>query len=172
MIKVEMNNIVVREFSTDDFTAFQNQLCNNKGWNQAFQLWNVKGEKAVEFFAYHLRGYETMDIKENRLMYGVFTKSGLLIGECGFEYNPNFNAVEIFVGIIEESRGKGFSKEIVDALVEISKEIGLNKVNANIPEAHVIGVHMLNASKLKLENEYVADFEGQELKMLHYSYKN
>ena len=172
MIKKEMQNVVVREYTTDDFKAFQTQLCNNPGWNQAFALWNVKGDKAMKFFAYHLMGYEQMNLKEIRLMYGIFTKSGLLIGECGFEFNPNYNAVEIFVGLIEQARGKKYSSEVVDALIDIAKEIGLNKVNANIPEQHAIGVKMLNSSKMSFENEYVVDLAGQEIKMLHYSYNN
>lgn len=172
MIKQEMQNIIVREFTTADFQSFQSQLCNNPGWNRAFQLWNVKGQQAVELFAYHLKGYEEMDLRENRLMYGIFTKSGLLIGECGFEYNPNYNAVEIFVGIIEQARGKGFSHEVVAALLEISKEIGLKQVNANIPSAHEIGVKLLDHSMMTFEKEYLVEFQGAELEMRHYVYKN
>lgn len=172
MIKQEMKNIDIREFTTDDFSSFQTQLCNNPGWNQEFGLWDCQGEEALNLFAYHLRGYEEMNIKDNRLMYGIFTKSGLLIGECGFEYNPTYEATEIFVGIISQARGKGYSHEAVDALVNISKEIGLKKVNANVPQAHTVGVKMLESSKLKKENDFMVDFEGQEIAMSHYSYTN
>lgn len=172
MIKEEMENVVVREFTGDDYKSFTTQLCNNPGWNKAFQLWNVKGQKAMELFAYHLRGYELMDIKENRLMYGIFTKSGLLIGECGFEFNPNYNAVEIFIGLIEQARGKKLSKEVVDALINISKEIGLKQVNANVPSAHEIAVKLFDGSKLEFDNEYSVEFQGQVFDMKHYIYKN
>lgn len=172
MIKQEMENVIVREFVADDFKSFKSQLCNNPGWNQAFQLWNVNDQGAIELFAYHLKGYEDMDLRSNRLMYGIFTKSGLLVGECGFEFNPNYNAVEIFVGLIEQARGKGFSKEVINALVNISKEIGLNVVHANIPSQHEVGVKMLESSLLKFESEYAVEFQGNEIAMRHYMYKN
>jgi RimJ/RimL family protein N-acetyltransferase len=173
MIKIEEKNVTVREFNKDDYNSFLIQLVGNKGWTNNFQQWRVNKNQALTLFAYHLEGYKpNADIRKNRLMYGIFTKSGLLIGECGFEYNEALNGIEIFVGLIEQARGKGFSNEVISALKKISKEHNMAKINANIPVQHEIGIKMLETNGFKAENEFKIDFQGAEVTMRHYVYNN
>lgn len=171
MIKNIKDNIIVREYNSEDYASFITQLCDNEEWTNVFQLWNLKGENAVKFFAHHLEQYKTLDIKENGLMLGIFTKNGLLIGECGFEYNKGSKSVEIFIGLIGQAQGKGFAKEVVDALCEISKELGINVIHANVPEAHTICTKIFDKSKFKFSNDYDLAFNNMTIKMRHYIYK-
>ncbi len=172
MIKVVEKNIVVREFNNADYTSFVAQLVQNPGWTNNFGLWNVKGRDVTKLFAYHLDGYKAnADIKKNRFMYGVFTKQGLLIGECGFEYNETLNGVEFFVGLIEQARGRGYANEMVDAIKKIAKELGISKVNANIPAAHEIGIKLLEKAKFIKGNDFEVEYEGNTIPMVHYSYE-
>ena len=173
MIKVEEKNIVVREFNNNDYQSFLVQLVSNKGWTDNFAQWKVRGNDCARLFAYHLEGYkEDADIKKNRFMYGVFTKQGLLIGECGFEYNEALQGVEIFVGLIDQARGKGYGNEIVNAMKKISKELGMKKINANIPVAHEIGVKMLTKAKFDAVNEFDISYQGNTITMRHYVFNN
>lgn len=171
MIKVVEKNIVVREFNNDDYTSFVSQLVQNPGWTNNFGLWNVKGKDVTKLFAYHLEGYKpNADIRKNRFMYGVFTKQGLLIGECGFEYNESLNGVEFFVGLIEQARGRGYSNEIVNAIKKMAKELGIAKINANIPSAHEIGKKILEKAKFTKNSEFEVEFEGTTIPMIQYTY--
>ena len=173
MIKIEEKNIVVREFNQADYNSFLVQLVANKGWTDNFAQWRVRKEEAPRLFAYHLEGYkEDADIKENRFMYGIFTKQGLLIGECGFEYNKELGGVEVFLGLIEQARGKGYSNEIMSALKKAASELGIKKVNANIPTQHLIGVKMLEKAQFKMVNTFDVEFQGNVIEMAHYVYAN
>lgn len=173
MIKIEEKNIVVREFNRDDYNSFLMQLVTNQGWTNNFQQWRVNKNQAVNLFAYHLEGYkENADITKTRFMYGIFTKSGLLIGECGFEYNQALNGVEIFLGLIEQARGRKYSYEIIDALKQISVQLGMKKLNANIPSQHEIGVKILEKTGFKSVNEFAIDYQGSEVTMRHYTFAN
>lgn len=173
MINVIKEKITVREFVRDDFPQFVTQLCNNPEWNQVFQLWDVNEDGAVQLFTHHFEEYKEYNIKDLGLMFGIFTNDGKLVGECGFEFNKGMNAVEVFMGLITSEQGKGYSREILDALCDISKELGINKINANVPEAHAVAIKLFDNSKFIFENEY--DLEvGDDLtvKMRHYVLKN
>lgn len=172
MINSIKDNITVREYTKDDFPAFLKQLCRNPKWTNVFGLWDLDDDNAFTFFAHHLKQYEEMDITKNALMLPIFTKNGLLIGECGFEYNKVDRRVEIFLGLIEQARGKGYAKEVVEALCDISKEIGINEIHALVPLAHNVCVHIFDNSKFKFKNEFDLEFENNIVKMKHYIYKN
>lgn len=173
MINVEKNNICVREYVQDDFSQFLTQLCYNPKWTNVFELWRQNDENAMKFFAHHLEEYKEYNIKDLGLMLGIFTKSGLLIGECGFEFNKETNCVEIFLGIIENARGNKYSHEVLDALVDISKELGINSIHANVPDAHEIALKIFAKSKFELKNTFDLEVnENLTMKMRHYCLNN
>jgi len=173
MIKIVKENITVREFNQDDYPQFLKQLIQNEGWNKYFQLWKQSKEGALALFTKHLTGYLEYNIVDTPLMLGIFTKSGLLIGECGFEYNPETKQVEIFFGLADQAQGKGFAKEVVAAIVDASKEVGINVIHAVVPEQHKICNKLLENAGFNHVGNYELEVSSEmSVDMRHYSYKN
>lgn len=171
MIEKVKENIVVKEYQKSDFSTFLSQLCHNEKWTNVFSLWNLDNDNAFTFFANHLTQYKELNIKEYGLMLPIFTKNGLLIGECGFEYNEAAKRVEVFLGLVESARGKGYAKEIVEALCEIADDIGTNELHAVVPLAHTIGIKVFDNSPFKHVDEFDLEIENTTVKMAHYIYK-
>lgn len=171
MIEKIKENVVVKEYQKSDFPIFLSQLCHNEKWTNIFSLWNLDNDSAFTFFANHLNQYKELNIKEYGLMLPIFTKNGLLMGECGYEYNETAKRVEVFLGLVESARGKGYAKEIVEALCEIALDLGINELHAIVPYAHVVGIKVFNNSPFKLENEFDLELQNTTVKMAHYVYK-
>ncbi len=173
MLKIVKDNITVREFTQDDYSQFLKQLIQNEGWNKYFQLWNQNNQGALVLFAKHLEGYKEYDIVNNPVMLGIFTKSGLLVGECGFEFNPETKQTEIFFGLADQAQGKGFAKEVLAAIIEASKEIGINIIHAVVPDQHTICNKVLENAGFKRIGTYELEVsDDMTVDMRHYSYKN
>lgn len=172
MINISKDNIIVREFTKDDFPQFITELCHNDSWTNIFQMWAVDDDNAVQLFAHHLEEYKEYNIKDLGLMLGVFTKSGSLIGECGFEYNTDLKSIEVFLGLVESARGKRYGHEIVSALEDVSKELEIKVVNANVPEAHIIVTKIFDKSNFEFVKDYDLVVNDElTMKMRHYVLK-
>ncbi len=168
MLSIAKDNIIVRQYNEDDFASFYKRLCKNKGWTETFQLWDLDEDDAMSFFSAHLDQYTDIDLMRKGLILGVFTKNGLLIGSCGFEFNPEVNSVEVFIGLEEKARGKRYGREIVEAIAQVCDEIGATNIHANIPEAHIIAIKVFENSRFEYVNTIDYDIENYTVKMRHY----
>lgn len=126
----------IRKLCIDDVESFLNLRLN-----LFYELKEIELNEDIEDLKKSTRDYYLKNIDKNLISYGVFEEDKILsIGSiCLFEripYIENLSGKEGYllnIYTLPEYRKKGYGKNIIEKLLEYSKDIGIKKLwlNAN-----------------------------------------
>ncbi len=170
MYKVEKENLVVRQFCNEDKENFYNEICINEEFATIFPLFKMDLENSNKFIDGCVKNYEDINLPEAIFVLGVFDKENNIIGTCGFEYNSETRSVEIFFGLTEANRGKKYSVNMLDSMCEISKEIGINKIFANVSATDEKVNKALEKSLFKFKRTFLVGVADMTFEVNNYMY--
>ncbi|MGL4949050.1 MAG: GNAT family N-acetyltransferase [Anaeroplasmataceae bacterium] len=168
-MEIIREKVIIRDFVGDDYPLFYKRLCCNPGFTNTFHLWNLRNEKAELFFEKHLMQYKEPNVSSKGYYMGIFTHDGDLIGTCGIEYNKFSSILELFMGLEEASRFKGYGTDVFEGSIQMCKNLNIYNVNIVIPELHPTLIKIADKSdNVSFQQHFDLKFNGMDIKMRKY----
>jgi len=125
-MRIETDRLIIRPFIYDDLPAFKKLLDIPEVTG-----WGMQKDRAEDFLNWYITNYDNMDIIAGIVCFGVFDKSGNVLGAVGAGEHDDLHETEIFYNLLPEARGNGYATEAVKAVT--------NWVFANYHIPYIIG---------------------------------
>jgi len=78
----------------------------------------MQKNRSKDFLQWHISNYNKMDIINNIVCFGIFSKNNDILGAIGAGKHDDLNETEIFYNLLPSKRGKGYATEAAKIITE------------------------------------------------------
>jgi len=164
----ETERLIIRKFEENDLGKFELLLNIPE-----IPGWQMQKNSSKDFLQWHISNYTKMDIINNIVCFGIFSKNNDILGAIGAGKHDDLNETEIFYNLLPTKRGQGYATEAVKVITEWAvKNYDIPYIIGTVNVENIKSQKILERCRYKYINEQTlfVHIEEKKYRFKYYRY--